>query len=109
MMPFIFLISGASLFFALSKGGPGKFIKDKVLRLLVPLVVAMFTHAACCRCTWSISRTGSSPAAIIQFLPHYFTGIYGVDNGNFALVGMHLWYLAVLFVLSLVPCRCSGG
>ncbi len=40
MMPLMFVISGASLFYALGKGsGAGKFVKDKVLRLLVPLVV----------------------------------------------------------------------
>ena len=43
MMPLIFAISGASLFYALGKGRPGQFIKDKVLRLLVPLVVGMVT------------------------------------------------------------------
>jgi fucose 4-O-acetylase-like acetyltransferase len=36
MMPLMFVISGASLFCALGKGGFGKFLKDKVLRLLVP-------------------------------------------------------------------------
>ena len=45
MMPAIFVVSGASLFFALG-GSNGKFIKDKVLRLLVPLVVGAFTHVA---------------------------------------------------------------
>jgi hypothetical protein len=34
-------------------------------------------------------------------LPHYFEGIYGI-GGNFALFGMHLWYLLVLFVFSLL-------
>ena len=36
--------------------------------------------------------------SIFDFLPHYFEGIYGF-GGNFAVVGMHLWYLAVLFRL----------
>ena len=36
MMPLIFVILGASLFYAVGKGGAGKFVKDKVLRLLVP-------------------------------------------------------------------------
>ena len=31
MMPLMFVISGASLFYAMGKGGFGKFIKDKVL------------------------------------------------------------------------------
>src|SRR4030042_3393399 len=44
MMPLMFAISGASLFYALRKGGFGRFLKDKVLRLLVPLVVGAMTH-----------------------------------------------------------------
>ncbi len=46
MMPLCFVISGASVFYALGKGRVGGFIKDKVLRLLVPLVVGIFTHSA---------------------------------------------------------------
>jgi hypothetical protein len=44
MMPLMFVISGASLFYALGKGGFGKFLTDKVLRLLVPLFVGALTH-----------------------------------------------------------------
>ena len=39
MMPLMFIVSGASLFYALGKGGVLTFVKDKALRLLVPLVV----------------------------------------------------------------------
>src|SRR5512139_583559 len=46
MMPVIFVISGASVFLAMDKGGAGKFFKDKVLRLGVPLLVGVFTHAS---------------------------------------------------------------
>jgi peptidoglycan/LPS O-acetylase OafA/YrhL len=35
-------------------------------------------------------------------LPRYFDGIYGYDNGNFAITGMHLWYLWVLFLFTLL-------
>jgi glucans biosynthesis protein C len=106
MMPLIFAISGASLFYALGKGGvaaaAGKFIKDKVLRLLVPLMVGMFTAGLIQVYLERVSHyqfTGT----LFQFLPHYFEGIYGITpNGNFALVGNHLWYLAVLFILSLL-------
>ncbi len=44
MMPMIFVISGASLYYALGRGGIGKIAKDKVLRLVVPLVVGIFTQ-----------------------------------------------------------------
>ena len=99
IMPLVFVISGASIFYALGKGGAGKFIKDKVLRLLVPLVVGAFTHASLAvyfeRLTY-----GQFRGSFFEFLPHYFDGFLGF-GGNFAWMGMHLWYLEVLFVYSL--------
>jgi len=97
MMPLIFVISGASLYFALGK--VGKFIKDKVLRLLVPLVVGVFTHVALGVYLERLTHhqfTGS----FFEFYPKYFQGMYG-DGGNFAWMGLHLWYLLVLFVFTL--------
>lgn len=104
MMPVIFVISGASLFYALGQGSilgvAGKFIKDKVLRLLVPLLVNMFSLCILQVYLERITR-GQFSGSLFEFLPHYFEGIYGL-GGNFAAVGMHLWYLAVLFLFSLV-------
>ena len=104
LMPLVFVISGASLFYALGKGGlvetVGKFIKDKVLRLLVPLVVGIFVHGAIQVYLERLTHHQFS-GSFFQFLPHYFEGIYGM-GGNFAIQGMHLWYLLVLFVFSLV-------
>ena len=97
MMPLIFVISGASLYFALGK--IGKFVKDKVLRLLVPLVVGVFTHVALGVYLERLTHhqfTGS----FFEFYPNYFRGMYG-DGGNFAWMGLHLWYLLVLFVFTL--------
>ena len=99
MMPAIFVVSGASLFFALG-GSNGKFIKDKVLRLLVPLVVGAFTHVAVQVYLERVTHhqfTGT----FFEFLPHYFNGLYGF-GGNFAWMGLHLWYLLVLFVFSIL-------
>lgn len=98
MMPLIFVISGASLYFALGK--VGKFIKDKVLRLLVPLVVGVFTHIALCVYLERVTHH-QFYGSFFAFYPRYFQGWYG-DGGNFAWMGLHLWYLLVLFVFSLV-------
>jgi hypothetical protein len=103
MMPLIFLISGASIFYAMNKGGAGTFFKDKVLRLLVPLVVAMFTHAS-----WQVYLErithGQFSGSYFAFLPHYFEGVYLGDGsaGNFAFHGMHLWYVMILFIYCLI-------
>jgi hypothetical protein len=37
----------------------------------------------------------------LTFYPHYFDGMYGF-GGNFAWMGLHLWYLQMLFVFTLV-------
>ncbi len=100
LMPFIFVISGASLFYAIGKSGAGQFIKDKVLRLLVPLMVGVFTHIAFQVYLERITH-GQFSGSFFDFLPHYFEGFYGF-GGNFAFHGMHLWYLLVLFVFSIV-------
>jgi glucan biosynthesis protein C len=100
MMPLIFAISGASLFYALGKGRPGQFIKDKVLRLLVPLVVGMFTLDTLQIYLERLSH-GQFSGSFVEFLPHYFNGLDGF-GGNFPWTGVHLWYLEMLFIFSLV-------
>ena len=105
MMPFIFVVSGASMYYALSKGNSlknaGSFIKDKVLRLLVPMLANAFSLSFLQVYLDRISH-GVFTGSMIEFVPHYFQGIYGVGNGNFAIHGMHLWYLGVLFIFSLL-------
>jgi glucans biosynthesis protein C len=103
MMPLIFVISGASIYYAMRKGGFGKFFKDKVLRLLVPLAVGAFTHASLQVYLERLTH-GQFSGTYFQFLPHYFEGVY-MDvggPGNFAFAGMHLWYLMILFMFCLL-------
>lgn len=103
MMPLIFLISGASIYYAMQKGGMVSFFKDKILRLGVPLLVGIFTHASLQVYLERLTHH-QFHGSYFQFLPHYFDGVY-IDvggAGNFALFGMHLWYLAFLFMFVLV-------
>lgn len=100
LMPLIFVISGASLFYALGSRGALKFIEDKVRRLFVPLVVGVFTHAMLMVYLERITHNQFS-GSFLDFIPHYFDGWYGF-GGNFAWMGLHLWYLLILFVYSLL-------
>jgi len=100
LMPLIFVISGASLFYAVGKGGVLAFMRDKVLRLLVPLVVGVFTHVALAVYLERVSHHQFS-GSFLSFYPHYFDGMYAF-GGNFAWMGLHLWYLLVLFLCSII-------
>jgi peptidoglycan/LPS O-acetylase OafA/YrhL len=109
MMPLFFIISGASLFYALGKsGGWKRFYTDKLLRLFIPVLIASITHGALQVYLERMSH-GRFEGSFISFLPHYFSGVYtGIGlagAGNFANVGMHLWYLLFLFIYSLLCYR----
>lgn len=95
MMPLMFVISGASLFYASGKGGFAKFVKEKVLRLLVPLFVGALTHLSLQSYLWDKTH-GLFRGSYFQFLPQY----YHLDSINWA--GGHLWYLWYLFLFSLI-------
>jgi acyltransferase-like protein len=69
------------------------------MRLLVPLVVAVFTYAPLQVYLERITHSQFS-GSFFAFLPHYFEGIYLGDGsaGNFAFVGMHMWYVFLLLI-----------
>ncbi len=99
-MPLIFIISGASVFHALGKVKTGQYIKGIITRLVVPLVFGIFTHAAFQVYLEAIHK-GTYSGSFLDFYPHYFDGLYAF-GGNFAWMGMHLWYLEALFLFSML-------
>jgi glucans biosynthesis protein C len=99
-MPLILIISGASVFFALGKVSPGRYVKGIIARLFVPLMVGMFTHIAF-QVYLERLHKGQFRGSFFQFYPHYFDGMYAF-GGNFAWMGLHLWYLEALFIFSLL-------
>jgi len=100
LMPFIFVISGASLFYALGARGVWKFAEDKLRRLLVPLVVGIFSHIMLQVYLERLTHH-QFEGTFFEFIPHYFEGWYAF-GGNFAWMGLHLWYLLILFIFSLL-------
>jgi peptidoglycan/LPS O-acetylase OafA/YrhL len=107
MMPLFFIISGASLFYAIGKSsGWRRFYVDKFLRLMIPVLFASITHSALQVYLDRLTH-GQFSGSFFSFIPEYFNGIYmAIDMpGNFAFHGMHLWYLFFLFLYSLICYR----
>ena len=98
-MPLLFTISGAAVYYSLGRRTARKFLRARAARLLVPLAAGIFSHSL-----WQVylerSSHGLFAGSFIEFIPQYFKGLYGL-GGNFAWMGVHLWYLEVLFVFSL--------
>jgi hypothetical protein len=99
-MPLLFVISGAGVYYALGKRNSAVFLKDRTLRLFVPLVAGIFTHIM-----WQVYLErlshGQFRGSFFAFIPRYFDGMYGF-GGNFGWTGLHLWFLEMLFVFSLI-------
>jgi len=101
MMPLFFVLSGASSYYALSYQSAARYIRSRINRLIVPLVFGTFVLIAPLEVYLERLSHGEFAGSFWKFYPHYFDGWYGF-GGNFAWMGIHLWYLEVLFVHSVL-------
>ena len=103
MMPIFFFISGASTYFALNKRSSTEFLRSRFQRLAIPLIFGVLVIVPPQVYLERFSRLQFTQS-FVQFYPHYFEGWYLEigGSGNFAWMGLHLWYLLLLFVLSIV-------
>lgn len=101
IMPVLFFVSGASIALSLRTRSAGQFSRERVTRLLIPLVFGVLVLAPPQVYIERITRY-QFVGSFIEFYPRYFSGLYlGVGGpGNFAWMGLHLWYLLVLFLFS---------
>ncbi len=101
IMPLFFVLSGMSTFYSLKSRKVSKYLSNRLKRLFVPLLVGTFIILVPIQ-VW-IERVSHSQfeGSFLEFYPHYFDGFYPF-GGNFAWMGLHLWYLEMLFLFSLL-------
>jgi peptidoglycan/LPS O-acetylase OafA/YrhL len=100
MMPLIFLVSGAAAFYALKTRSPQAFVRDRAARLLIPFAAGVLTHVTL-QVYLERRFSGQFAGSFLAFYPSYFDGVYGF-GGNFAWMGLHLWFLGALFLYSVL-------
>lgn len=100
MMPTFFLVSGWVTFLILQRVDASTFVASRVKRLALPFVfgtLILVPHQV------YIERVtqGGVRKDFLAWFPEYFDGWYAF-GGNFAWMGLHLWYLEMLFVYSIL-------
>jgi len=109
-MPFFFLMAGATSWFSLRHRTAGKFIKERITRLLIPFIIGAivltpiqayyeFTHKG----WWekgSIVKFILSPKVRTYFFTEYNSITF--NPSIFGDVGYHLWFVGFLFSFSLI-------
>jgi len=100
LMPLFFVLSARSAYHSLSHRTDRQYLRERFKRLVIPLLFGIFILIPPQVYIERLSHLQFS-GSFIQFFPHYFEGFYGF-GGNFAWMGIHLWYLEILFIFSLL-------
>lgn len=103
LMPLFFALSGIGAYHALAAQNWRRYLVSRLKRLAVPFVFGVFVIIAPYQVYLERVSHGQFSGSFWSFYPHYFEGWYGIqEGGNFAWMGVHLWYLEVLLVFSIV-------
>jgi surface polysaccharide O-acyltransferase-like enzyme len=100
IMPLFFILSGISSDYSLRFRNPSEYFRSRVHRLFIPLVFGIFVLIPPQVYIERITHNQFN-GSFFEFFPHYFDGFYAF-GGNFAWMGLHLWYLLMLFVFTIV-------
>lgn len=99
-MALLFVIAGYSTFQALQKRSTGAYIKERVLRLLVPLLFGFVLIVPVQGYVASLQHEGFT-GNYLRFLRGYFLDFGDISGYTGGFTPAHLWFILYLFVISL--------
>jgi glucan biosynthesis protein C len=101
-MPLLFLLAGASMYFALAKRSGGTFTKERLLRLGVPLLFGVLVVVP--PQSWAgATANGANAKGLLAYWPTALTFSPAGDLSGYAgyFTPGHLWFILFLLLLSL--------
>ncbi len=99
-MPLFFLMAGMSAGTALGQGSPIDFLRRRLHRLGLPLLIGTFTLIPACYVLWGLGLLFSERAPMGQLYRFSFP-----SHMQSSRIGLfHLWFLEYLLLLSLLLC-----
>lgn len=101
VMPLFFIISGMGTYYALGFRTKGRYIQERFKRLIIPFLLGIFIVLIPVQVWIERVSHGDFQGSFLEFYPYYFKGYYAF-GGNFAWMGLHLWFLEFLFIFSLI-------
>jgi peptidoglycan/LPS O-acetylase OafA/YrhL len=101
IMPLMFLLSGAAVFYSLRSRSGSALAKERFMRLMVPFLTLGVLVFGPVQVYLERLSHGDFSGSFWQFIPQYFHGLYGF-GGNFAWMGLHMWYLLFLFLYTML-------
>jgi len=109
-MPFFFLMAGATSWFSLRRRTVGRYVRERVTRLLIPFFVGSIVLTPI-QAYYELTHKGWwRGGSIVEFilsreaLTYFYTEFHPivVSPEVFGRVGYHLWFLGYLFAFALI-------
>jgi peptidoglycan/LPS O-acetylase OafA/YrhL len=104
-MPLIFLVGGASAFFALQSRSPRAYITERLSRLLIPFLFGMLVIVPIQVYIGQVHRLGAPPP-FVPFYAQHVAGLLRLPVEGLPPTGAdwigHLWFIPILIVFALL-------
>jgi len=105
-MSLVFLLAGASAWFALLSRSNKQFVGERFKRLFIPFIIAFILLApfqAYIMAYFIASGYSHFQGDLLHFFPYFFEHIHiGKDLTWLTIYGYHLWFLAFLYIISML-------
>ena len=102
IMPLFFLLSGVGSWYALKSRTAGRYLRERIFRLLVPLYTVGIFILLPPQLYWDRVTNGQFTGSFLEFYPSFFKDFHFDLLPPFVLPWSgHLWFLAFLFAISL--------
>ena len=102
IMPFFFLIGGASTRYALNVMTNGQYLHERFKRLIIPYITGALTIVPLHNFLVGLYKSNHKSSFLEYYLHHFRTLSFTMNPGVFAEIGVHLWFLSFLFIFSLL-------
>jgi peptidoglycan/LPS O-acetylase OafA/YrhL len=108
-MPFFFLMAGMASWFSLRRRTPGRYVRQRVIRLLIPFVTGSIVLTPIQAYYESTHKGRWEGGSIVAFILSAEARTYFIERFSIAIgpevfnrAGIHLWFVGFLFVFSLI-------
>lgn len=109
-MPFFFLMAGATSWFSLQRRTPGRYIRERVTRLLIPFIISAILLTPL-QAYYELTHKGWwKGGSIVEFIlsaearAYFYTEFHPITIGPqiFGALGYHMWFVGFLFAFALI-------
>jgi peptidoglycan/LPS O-acetylase OafA/YrhL len=109
-MPFFFLMAGTTSWFSLRRRTPGRYVSERVTRLLIPFIIGALVLTPIQAYYELIHKGWWTGGSFIKFIlspearAYFYTEYNSITFGPriFATLGYHLWFVGYLFSFALI-------